>query len=477
MPPAHAPLSTRGGRPPRCRRRAALCAAAAAALAPGALAGCGSARPVPAAPVLTLSVALDVYALAQYGSAQTRAALYAQVLRGFEQQHRGLRVRQTAFLATAENQAAIVAGSAPDVFPDCCSYGSYVYAGLLLPLDPYLKRDNIAPTLFSPGMVAWLTFPTGTFALSRETDANAFALDLGVLDTLGLAYPAPSWTHGDLAKLCAATAKPAATPRRYGATFIYGGFTLLREFSRGFGARLQNSARTRQTLDTPEAVAAASWYFQDLYWPGLVTSGFSKAPGDTAIQNLDMNNVLHLYRVWGSATKWRFQPAPVYPHGHSTAMAGNFWGISATTRHADPAWELLRWLAVGTEWQRFAMRTFLFPPGLNSLLAEWQHTVESVVPPLKGKGLEAFTEAGTRGWASVAEINFQYATAAALAADGQWWTQIQARQVGVREGFVQADRQVNALEQAAPAQQAAQRQASKGFPSRGAPVARVTPGL
>ncbi len=465
------------GRGPRCSRRAALSAAAVATVAPGVLSGCGRPRPTAASSVLTLTVMLDVSALTQYGSAATRTALYTQVLQGFEQQHPGLRVRQTPFLAGTANEAAIIAGSAADVFPACCDYGSYVYAGLLLPLDPYLKRDNVSQTLFSPGMVAWLSFPSGTFGLSRGTDANAFALDLGVLDTLGLAYPAPGWTHADLAKLCAATAKPAATPRRYGATFIYGGFTLLREFSRGFGARLQNSARTRQTLDTPEAVAAASWYFQDLYWPGLVTSGFSKAPGDTAIQNLDMNNVLHLYRVWRNSAKWRFYPAPVYPHGHSTAMAGNFWGISATTRHPDPAWELLRWLAVGTEWQRFAMRTFLFPPGLNSLLAEWQHTVESVVPPLKGKGLEAFTEAGTRGWASVAEINFQYATGAALAADGQWWTQIQARQVGVREGFVQADRQVNALEQAAPAQQAAQRQAGKSFPSRGAPIASVYPGL
>jgi len=459
-------------------RRAVLGVAAAASSAAGLLAACGPARPGPAQAALTLTVALDVYALAQYGTAQTRAGLYAEVLKGFEQSHPGIRVRQTPFLATAQNQTAIIAGSAPDVFPDCCTYGTYVYAGLLLPLDTYLQRDNVTMSVFAPGMVDWLAYPSGTFGLSRETDANAFAVNLGVLDELGLTYPDTAWTNGDLARLCAAAVKtPATGAKRFGARFIYGGFRVLQEFTKGFGGQVLNAERTVQSLSSPGCTDAARWWFQDLFWPGLATSGFTASVTDTAIQNLDMNNVLHLYTVWKDQTKWALYPAPVYPRGRSTGMAGNFWGIASTTRNPDQAWELLRWLALESVWQRFAMRTFLFPPALNSLLAEWQQTVEAVVPALKGKGLGSFTEAASQGWARVADINFRYATSQATAVDDLAWSQIQARRVGVTEALVQADRQVNSIEQSAPVQRAAARSAAAQFPVHGPSVANVPAGL
>ena len=462
-------------------RRFGRRACAAGLIASASLAACAKAGVQPALRHggVTLTVALDVYALAHYGTAKARSALYAKVLGGFEKAHPGIRVRQVPFLPTPENQTAIIAGTAPDVFPDCCVYGSYVWANLLLPLTDLLRRDNVNLAVFSPGIVRWLTFPSGVFGMSRQTDVNAFAVDFTTLNTLGVAQPAPKWTAADFLRIATAASRPARNgkPARYGATFIYGGINVLREFTHGFGARVLNAARTRQDLASPEAIAAGRWWFERLLWPGVATSGFASTPGQTAIQNLDMNSVLRLYTAWRTNPHWRFYQAPAYAHGPSTAMAGNFWGIPATTRHPDHAWLLLRWLTLATAWQRFTMRTFLFPPALNHLLAEWQHIVESTVPGLKNRGLESFVTAATSGWADVAELNLAYASSQAAVIDGNWWGQIQTRKVGVHVGFTQADQAVNALEQTARTQRTLARAVTAHYPSRGPRIATVTPGL
>ena len=90
-------------------------------LASASFATCAKAgvRPVARHGGVPLTVALDVYALAHYGTAQTRSALYAKVLAQFEKAHPGIHVRQVPFLPTPQNETAIIAGTAPDVFPDC----------------------------------------------------------------------------------------------------------------------------------------------------------------------------------------------------------------------------------------------------------------------------------------------------------------------------------------------------------------------
>ena len=444
-----------------CTRRAWARSSVAGALFGGALlAGCGprgKAAPAVRHGVIAVSVALDVYALQNDGTAASRNRLYRSILNRFEETHQGIRVNLTSFLPTQSNMAAILAGTAPDVFPDCCVYGNYVQGGLLLDLAPFLKRDNVNPSIWSPGQVHTFDTGSGVFALSRNVDAYAFAVRLDTFDQAGIGYPHPNWTYQEFTRLAAAlTHKGAAgSPTRYGAGFQNGMGDLM-QILPGFGGRTTNPGRTHQQLSTPAGVAAANWLLGELIYPGVATfatswsgnGGANLGNGRLVLQEFQINQLLPSYTAWGSSFPWVFYPPPRFPHGRANPVSNDFWAVSGSTRQPDAAWSLIYWLSAGTTFQKFMMKTFLFSPALNALWSEWIATVEATVPGLKGRHLEYFAEAAQKGWGTP-QPWFRFGSTQALAADGAWWGKLLARSVPIGTGLSQMDSQVNAIVAAA----------------------------
>ncbi len=443
--------SGRGGHGSRLNRRRAL-AAAAGAVGAAVLSGCGTAsRPIAGSRVVTLVAALDVPATDLLGTPAGRTALYQQVLRQFTAAHRGLAVRVVPYTPTAAKEAAILAGTGPDVFGDAApSYPGYVQQNLLLSLNAYLRRDNLSLSLWSPTVVKALQTAHGVFAMSRGLDSYVFALNLSLFDRLGVAYPAPTWTHAELAAVAARIASHRGGSPRYGVQFQGGpaGFLgALQTPMIGFGGSITNTARTRQTLSSPASIRGATWLVDSLLSPGIGTIGgpsISLLNGNLGIQEIQQVDLLSLYQQWRSNFKWVLLPPPVYPVRRSGGAAANFWAISGSTRQPEAAWTLLTWLGAGTTFERFYMKAFLMPPALNRLMPEWQATVAAVVPGLKGKGIEWFTQSTQHGW-GVAEPWFAYANTQVQQVDATWWGQLRGRQVSVSSALKGADQQANAL--------------------------------
>ncbi len=465
-------------------RSAGLGAAAAAlgARAPGARA----AAPSPSSPVIEIGAALDVGALSSDGTAAERAQFFGQILQEFEQANPGLRVRYYPYMQGLGTMGpAILAGRAPDVFPDCCTYGQYAEAGLLLQLDSYLKADNVDMTIWSPSQVATFDSGYGTFALSRNVDSYAFAVRLDVLDQLGLAYPASGWNYLDMEQLAAATTAPASghTSKRYGLGYQNGSTDLL-QLLPGFGGHTTADGRTRQVLSAAPGLAAGRWMFEHLFWPGIATPNTSwsggSAPnlgnGQLVIQEFQINQLLPSFTAWRDTFKWNFYPPPTYTVRPAIPVSNDFWAISATTQHPEQAWLLLKWLAAGDAFQRFMMKAFLFSPALNALWEEWQLEVEAAVPGLKGKGLHWFATVAQQGWGTP-QPYFRYASDQALSIDGQAWSDLMAHRVGVTAALTSADQQVNSLLTAAAQEQGAQQHMDSLFPADGPDVAAVAEGV
>ncbi len=420
---------------------------AAAGASAWATAACARQRGHPTAAHQTsvLSVALDVYALEKISTPKQRAAFYRQVLSGFESAHHGIRTRLVAFAPTQANIAAIIAGTAPDVFPDeAPTYPSYVQQGLLLPLDAYLRRDAVDTNIWSPSLVATFRTANGTYGLSRDINVYCFAVRLTDFDQAGLPYPSTAWTHRQFASLATALARPGPT-HRLGAAF-QGSLLDFRQVLAGFGGSLTTPDRSRQTLGTPAGIAAGQWFFPGLIWTGAVAAGGTANLGNdtTSIQEIQGHALLQLFSQWGNQFKWTLYPPPVYPHGRFGNLGAAFWAINAGTRQPDAAWALLRWLAVEPSYQRFMMRTFLFPPALTALLPEWRTTVGSVAPGLRGKGLRWIVQGARNGW-GVPQPYFRTANTEAFSIDDRWWSTLLAHGAGVHTAFTQADLQVNAL--------------------------------
>ena len=435
---------------PRIRRRAWL-RVGGTVVCGLAASGCAAARPAAAAPVTTLTAALDVTSTIRLGTVRERVQLYGQVLRGFTAAHRGLAVRIVPYVPTAVNAAAILAGTAPDVFADVAgSYATYVGQDLLLPLDGYLRRDNLSTRIWSPTVMAALRTPKGLFAMSRGEDSYLYALNLSLFDRQGLRYPSTAWTQDDLARAAASFTSNRGGVHRYGLSFQggAGGFLgALAVAATGYGGAVTNAARDVQTLSSPACVRAVEWLVGRLLAPGAAVSGNARASllkGNVAIQEIQQVDLLNLYQQWGSNFKWVLYPPPRFPARRAGGAAANFWAAAGSTRQPEAAWSLLRWLSAEVPFQQFFMKSFLMPPALNRLMPQWRTVAESVVPGLKGKGIQWFTASTEGGW-GVSNPWFAGANAQVQQIDSVVWQQLLRRQLSIHAALREADAQANAV--------------------------------
>lgn len=159
--------------------------------------------------------------------------------------------------------------------------------------------------------------------------------------------------------------------------------------------------------------------------------------------------------------KWNILPIPIWPAGRSTYGNVDFYAINRATRHPDQAWELMKWLTAETAWQRFQMRTTLVQPCLLSLWDEWETTVTTAAPVMRGKDLNWYKEAALGGYAYPV-TTFRYAPFQVMTVIGNYLSQMLADKISAPLGLQQMQRQVDALEtagvQQAGALQAAQAQ-------------------
>ncbi len=415
-------------------------------------AACGrikAAGPTVATPRVVLNVILDIPSSDRLGSLSERNQLYTQSLAAFEAANRAIAVRVLPYTSTAVIAASIIGGTGPDVFADTApSYPGYVGQHLLLRLNDYFTQDNIDTSIWSSSVVDALRTGNGTFAVSRGLDAFVFAVNLSLLDSLGISYPATDWSYTEFAGLAKELTATVNGKHRYGVSLDGGpgGFLgTLNEVISGFGGAVTDSTRTSQTLSSPASLAGVEWLLKDVLLPAVGGDGVGSLYAQTAgMQEIQQVDLLSDYQLWRSTFKWVLYPPPVYPRGHVGGAAANFWAISGTTPHPEEAWSLLRWMSTEFPFQQFLMKTFLFPPALNALMPQWQATAEAVAPGLKNRGLQWFTQSGQQGWGR-AQPWFAYANTQALALDSALWKKILTGALSVQAGLTQADQQVNAL--------------------------------
>jgi ABC-type glycerol-3-phosphate transport system substrate-binding protein len=467
------------------RRLLAAWSAGAASL----LAGCltrpagAPARPGPAATVPTL-------VLAPYGWSKEPVVqrILQETVARFEQAQQG-RVRVQVVPGNGccnpgADIAGIVAAAQPDVFTDN-SFGAFRGGDYLLPLDPYLQRDNIDQTIWSRQQLASFRTPRGLYALPVYFNIEAYMVNLTAFDDAGLPYPDPGWTHADFTRAARAVTSDAGGRHRYGCGLDWnvaaGGQASFDWVLRGFGGRLVDEAGMRCLLAEPPAVAAGRWVYEELVWPGVGVltapgGGPSFATGGAVLATATTCCILGVLQQIRGAFQWDFYPTPLMPKGRTTFGGSQFWAIPRTCPRPDLAWELLKWLAVDPTYQRVLMQIQLASPALNALWDEWEATITAIAPPLQGKALHWFADAARQGYAytfpSFAAGHLQAMSALAGALGP-----VAARRQSVEQGFAQAAAQANAAVAAATTMTAAVQAKAQAFPTQGPAVAPVPSGI
>ena len=382
--------------------------------------------------------------------------------------------------------ASIAGRGFPDVVASCCSdIVNYTSGDWLVPLDSYLKADNIATTVWNGPHVQALTFGGQILALPSYDGPGIVAYRQDILDGLGLDYPDPTWTYQDAAALweqCATSTYQVGgnTKRRLGISFLSLDDGHLNWWMNAWGGQEMDPTRTQCLADSTPGVGALAWL------AGLQTSnvGISDSgevdrltgAASAAFAMVGGWNVFPLALQLGTQYKWDLLPVPTFPNGRATYCNIDFYGINRATPNLDASWTLMKYLTYETAWQEFQMKTTLVQPCLNSLWSEWETIVKAVAPPLQSKQLQWFQDASQGGYAWPS-LYFAYNAGQATTVLDAALNNIGAGKISAQAGLTQMSNQINAIVATGKAEADQTASITAKFPTNGPAMAGVVTGI
>lgn len=399
--------------------------------------------------------------------------------------HPGVRVivnNGTMQGGAATEIASSIAGSGYiDVFQDCCEDLVTLYtAGVLTPLDSYLKQDNIDTSLWVKGHIDVLTFNGKLMALPAYDGPCVVFYRQDILDGLGLPYPDSSWTIGEATTLWQrCVGKTSSGAKRNGISVFDSWPGSLNWWMHGWGGTMMDATRTHPSLDSSQAVAMAT-YIQENFANGILAprSGFSGPlnSGQVVFKQSGGWELLPAVETMGEKVKWDILPMPFFPAGRSTFLNIDFYGMTTATKHPNAAWELLKTVCAEPDYQRFQMQATLVEPCLLSLWSEWESLVVGTAPLLKTKAIHWYQDAATGGYAWP-HLFFEYEAAGADNLMSSWMGQIESGKVAPPEGMSQMQSQVAALESTGASEANLTVEEAKLFPTVGPAIAAMPAGI
>jgi ABC-type glycerol-3-phosphate transport system substrate-binding protein len=386
--------------------------------------------------------------------------------------------------------AAILAGNGPDIYHSWHPETIFSAAGIAADLRPYLKQYNADLTVFNKAQMDLFMLADGSIrALPYYLGIETLAVCEGILDTLGLPYPAENWTYQDYATLATSIARGASkgahsTQPVYGGGYGLGnlgapsGYLPPECILNGFGGSYVDPANgMKSNLDAPGSVAAVNWAFDLARVNALTPPGASANFGTTLGMAWAPSFFLPSQATGWRSLKWQYYSMPTFPvGGQVTGCTSDLWAMNPSTPNPDLAFSLLYWCAFEPQWQVSQMEIFLLSPALLSLWDRWLTYVPQLAPPLANKNLSAFVTLAKSNTAYPQQFQ-TYAGDSVYALINQWGASMWTQKTSVTSGLQQLAAQTDAFEisQANQSQQAASM--GKRFPVNGKPIADVVVGI
>lgn len=479
-------------------RRGALRAAAGAAglAAAGAvLAACGtgatgaagastSAQPQPVA--VKYKILWRPWYNFNNANSKTGQALMMQGIQPWLDKNPGVEVDITYLGYQGSTVTALLAGTGPDIFADWV-LPLYTSGGnnLLLDLTKYVRQNNVDLTIFPQrDMASFAVSNAGLYALPSYLHLQAPAVNLGVLDSLGLTYPENGWTHKEWETLYRKATVKSTDPKKkiVGGQFIMGGYDYSGTipcpfYLAGFGGEyVDPTDGSKCYLNAPGSNACLEWLYQ-LLWDGACdTGGADLRTGHRAVGTIDTaGGLISAAQQW-AGVKWQIYDEPTYPSGKFSYAASDFYAISAATKNPDLVWDFMDFLCVKPDWQRWMTKLALNGPNQKSLYEEWVATVKSIAPPLANIDLDAFNRAMQANSPYFGQL-FKYASTQAGNAIVAGLGPVQAQKKDLSTALTQVTNQVDALEVAQTAIVGQMAGMVSKFPTTGPEIAPVPTGI
>lgn len=258
--------------------------------------------------------------------------------------------------------AMAAAGELPDVFSMSTGYfEQWAMDGLLMNIQDLVEQDLSTDNYFT-GVFSENRYPdkqTGDlYAIPFAWVTPVLFYNKAMFDTAGLAYPTDDWTWDEFleaAKALTIQSDPRRAPEQYG-FFWYGRYTHIEPWIYGNGGDILNEQKTRIQID--DNARETLQFLSDLTNVHGVAMPYRDMVGISQDQLFPLGqiamwvdggwNIENIRQTAGDSFRFGIARVPRGPAADPNDDTTYFWpdsiAMSATTKHKEAAWELMKYL-------------------------------------------------------------------------------------------------------------------------------------
>ena len=293
--------------------------------------------------------------VASWGADPSELNLNQQSFDAFTQKYPHIKIQYSPIPSNYDQkmQANVASGNVPDVFYVNQNMAqTYIPAGKLLNLSPYMQRDSVNPSDYFPSTMHDFDCSDGTvYGLPKDFGTLGLVYNKTMFQQAGIGDPS-NWTWDDLTsnaqKLTGASGpngkvyglSASADPARWMA-FLY-----------ALGGNVLSADGKKAVFNDAKGVQSATWYTafeknKTGVMPGDVGAGWNgDAFGKQRVaMTFEGGWMIPFMTSSFSSIQYGIAPMPKAPNGQrGDLLFTNAWGAYSGTQHADAAWKLIQWM-------------------------------------------------------------------------------------------------------------------------------------
>ncbi len=305
--------------------------------------------------LLVPALAKTTVTVASWGS-QSEIELYNQAFKAFMAQNPDIEVKLLHIPARdywTKLTAMFAAGKAPDlIFINNINFPAFASKGLLVPLEPFVKKDNFDTSIYYKGILDAFKYDGKLYVLPRDVSNLVMYYNRDLFKKAGLSDPDPNWTWDDFLKAAKAlTVEKNGKRVQWGISF-YTYFLFWEPWVWSNGGRFFSPDHTKFMLNSPASVEGLQYYVDLRYKHHIAPTPAEAADQSAFGMFLNGRTAMIVDGRWRVPTlkkkakfDWDIVPFPRGKAGSIVDIDGSGWGITRTARNKEAAWKVLKFLA------------------------------------------------------------------------------------------------------------------------------------
>ncbi len=311
-----------------------------------------------------------------------------------------------------QSLADLQSGNAPDVFQGCCSFlPIWAQKGYLLDLRPYVQADLDRVTIDDWDPVQYRSFFTRDgrqYALPKYHGALALYYNKDLFDQAHVDYPDESWNHDDY--LNAMKRVAGGKPNLWGSMIDTAWERIQVHVNAWGGHFVDPNDRTKSLMASSPTLQAIEWIRARMWDDKVMATALdvqNKGTQDAFVAGqlamVEDGSWALKSILTGANFRVGLAPLPAGPVRRATLATTDGFGIYASTKHPDEAWELLKFL-ISKDYGRAMAKAQFLQPSRASLVDEWAQYIRAEFPDkTKDLNIAAFADGQLKGYSVIGE--------------------------------------------------------------------------